>query len=159
MSLVTVDEFDIVGKNKLNWWRCFPSNFQKYLCTQASVPCFILFKIRSNSSHWDFCFYRSAALKNAGWTRDIVCKVLVQFVFCRLSWRWKVQFPQVVSQTADAWTTKVPSQFLRFLHDICSFSSRHVPTRRNYWNSRCSVLSILKITCNNLSFSMYICRF
>ena len=37
----------------------------------------------------------------------------------------------------DARTLTVPSQHLWFLHDICSFSSLQIPTRRNYRSSRC----------------------
>ena len=64
----------IVINSKPKWCCCFPSNFQSYLNTEASVPCFILFKLCSKTPHWDFCFCPSATLQNLRWTLDIVCK-------------------------------------------------------------------------------------
>ena len=40
----------------------------------------------------------------------------------------KVQFPQAAIWTDDARYTAVSPKCLRFLHDICSFSSLQVPT-------------------------------
>ena len=46
------------------------------------------------------------------------------------------QFPQAAKRTDDARTTIISFQGLRFLRDICSFSSLQVQTRGKYWSSR-----------------------
>ena len=51
--------------------------------------------------------------------------------------REKHSFLKQGIRTDDARTTTVPSQHLRFLHDLCSFPSLQIPTRRNNRSSRC----------------------
>ena len=46
------------------------------------------------SPQWDFRSYKKATQQNAGWALDIECKHSSQIVFCRLSWKPNVQFPQ-----------------------------------------------------------------
>ena len=48
----------------------------------------------------------------------------------------KKQFPQAAIWTDDARMTTVPTQRLRFLHNLCSFSSLRILTRINYRKSR-----------------------
>ena len=73
-------------------------------------------------------------------------RILVKVVFCRLSQQPKVQFPQKAVQTDDARTTTVPSQRLLFLHDICSFSSLQLATRKNTGVIEVTVLSVMSVS-------------
>ena len=59
----------------------------------------------------------------------------VNFCLLQTLFSQKILFPLAALRTDDARTTTVPSQCLRFLHDICSFSSLRIPSRRNYMNS------------------------
>ena len=110
---------------------------------QQIFNCMLLLKYRyhgsfpricSNSSQWDFCHYNYATQQYARWALDNDCELSSIIVFCRLS--RSTQFPQALVQADDARTTAISSHCLLFLHDICSFSSLQVPTRRNYWNSQ-----------------------
>ena len=53
-----------------------------------------------------------------------------KILICRLALTWKIQFPHAALQAGDVRATSVPSQCFRFLHDLCSFSSLQVSTKK-----------------------------
>ena len=129
MSLAAVDTFSVVGKNNWNGERCSPRNIQVYQSTKLSVPWFITLWLCSNSSQWHFCHYKCATQQYAWWSFTSDCKLLSKIAFCRFSWSWKLELSQAAVQADDARATPIPSQRLRFLHDLCSFPSVQVPNK------------------------------
>ena len=113
------------------------ANTQLYPTTQVLVPWLFSLRLCSNFWQWHFCHWKYATQQYAGWALNYYCKIASNIVFCRLSWSWKEQFSQAAIWTDDARTTTVPSQRLRFLHNICSFPSLQIPTRTIYRSSRC----------------------
>ena len=115
-----------------------PPNNQSYSPTEVSLPRFISLWLCTNLDNDTFAISNTQSINVHGdqWlVKD--CKLSSQFVFCRLCQSWNVMFPPAAVQADDTKATKVPSQHLRLLHDLCSFSTFHVRPRENYWSLRC----------------------
>ena len=118
---------------------------------QQPINCILLLKYRYLGSFppayvsilpiETFAFISTQTSKMVG-PLDIDCKLSSEIKFCRI--HQSAQFLQASARAEYAKTTTISPQRLRFLRDICSFSSLQSPTRRNIWSSRCQGIFIYK---------------
>ena len=141
MSLVAVDKFGVGGEKHLKW-RIFLSSKHSTVPHYSSVGTVLVLKSFPSdyvptfeNDTFAIIHTQPSNMHGEHWIK--IAHSRQKIVFCRLSWSYKVQFPQAAKRTDNARTTTVRFQCFRFLHDICSFSTLQNPTRRNYRSSRC----------------------
>ena len=137
MSSVAVDKFGVVGKKSKMDIVSLQQIFNRILLLKyryrGSFPADYV--PTPDNDTFAIINTQPSNMQGEHWIMVANSRQKMQFADSR--GRKKYHLSQAAKWTDDARTTTVPFQRLRFPHDICSFSSLQIPTRRNSRSSRC----------------------